>query len=175
MRNKFVVVGKSNTGKSFLMDEIIAKTEMKPVGFRMHAITLDNEFKGYYMESLKEVEGYYNRVPVQTVLQSKNRINLTKVYDTFGVKCLDDVMTLDNSEYDCVILDELGRGEVESQEFMDRINTMLDSEDTVFVLMKNTINDFTTSIKKREDVFLYDMDNMSQDEVLRDIIDKVSR
>lgn len=174
MRKNFVVIGKSNTGKSGLMDEIVKNKELRPVGFRMHSIVCANEFKGYYMESLKDVEGYHNRVPVQTVLKSKHRINLTEVYDTFGVACLDDVLKLDRDEYDCIILDELGRGEAESEEFTEKINDVLDSDDTVFVLMKNVNNDVTSSIKKRNDVFLYDLDNMSQDEVYKDIIDKLA-
>ena len=174
MRKNFVVIGKSNTGKSCLMDEIIKNKELRPVGFRMHSISQDNEFKGYYMESLKDVDGYYNRIPVQTVLKSKHRINLTEVYDTFGVACLDDVLKLDKEEYDCVILDELGRGEAASEEFTEKINDVLDSDDTVFVLMKNVNNDVTSSIKKRKDVFLYDLDNMSQDEVYKDIVDKLA-
>lgn len=173
IRNKFVVIGKSNTGKSCLMDSIIEKTGLRPVGFRMHSIVYDNEFKGYYMQSIKEVEGYYNSIPVQTVLKSKHRINLTEVYDTFGVKCLEDVVKLDKEEYDCVILDELGRGEAASEEFVKMINKILDGDDMVFVLMKNVSNDVTTDIKKRNDVYLYDLDNMSQDGVFSDIISKI--
>lgn len=174
MRKNFVVIGKSNTGKSGLMDEIIEKEGLRPVGFRMHSISVQNEFKGYYMESLRDVEGYYNRVPVQTTLKKKHRINLTEVYDTFGVACLDDVLNLDKSEYDCVILDELGRGEIESEAFTNKIKEVMDTDDTVFVLMKNVSNEFTSSIKKRSDVFLYDLDNMSQDEVYKDILDKLA-
>lgn len=173
MRKNFVVIGKSNTGKSGLMDEIVENKDLKPIGFRMHSISVDNEFKGYYMESLKDVEGYHNRVPVQTVLKSKHRINLTEVYDTFGVACLDDVLNLDKEEYDCVILDELGRGEAASEKFSDKIYEILDGDEMVFVLMKNVNNDVTSTIKKRNDVYLYDLDNMSQDEVYKDILDKV--
>lgn len=174
MRKNFVVIGKSNTGKSCLMDDIISSEGLRPVGFRMHSISVQNEFKGYYMESLRDVAGYYNRVPVQTTLKRNHRINLTEVYDTFGVACLEDVLNLDKEEYDCVILDELGRGEVASEEFTKKINEILNTDDTVFVLMKNVSNDFTSSIKKRSDVFLYDLDNMSQDEVFKDILDKLA-
>ncbi len=174
MRKNFVVIGKSNTGKSCLMDDIVENRKLNPVGFRMHSISQENEFKGYYIESLRDVAGYYNRIPVQTVLKSKHRINLTEVYDTFGVACLNDVLELDREEYDCVILDELGRGEAQSQEFTEKIYEVLDSDDTVFVLMKNVNNEVTSTIKKRTDVYLYDLDNMSQDEVYKDIVDKLA-
>ena len=97
--NKFLVIGKSNTGKSCLMDEIIEKHSLRPVGFRMHSFAFENEFKGYYMSSIKDVEGYHNNVPIQTVLKSKHRINHTEVYDTFGVLCLKDVLKMKKKEY----------------------------------------------------------------------------
>ena len=39
--------------------------------------------------------------------------------------------------------------------------------------MKNINNKVTAEIKKRRDVLLYDLDNMSQDEVLRNIEEKL--
>ena len=39
--------------------------------------------------------------------------------------------------------------------------------------MKNINNKVTAEIKKRRDVLLYDLDNMSQDEVLRYIEEKL--
>ena len=167
--NKFLIIGKSNTGKSCLMDEIIEKNGLRPVGFRMHSIVFEGEFKGYYMSSIKNVEGYHNNVPVQTVLKSKHRINLTEVYDTFGVLCLEDVLKMKKKDYDCVILDELGRGEAGSEEFMDRIRKVLDMDANVFVLMKNVTTPFTSELRKRTDLHIYDMDNMSQDEVYLNI------
>ena len=43
----------------------------------------------------------------------------------------------------------------------------------MFILMKNINNKVTAEIKKRRDVLLYDLDNMSQDEVLRNIEEKL--
>ena len=173
--NKFLIIGKSNSGKSCLMDEIIEKNGLRPVGFRMHSIVFEGEFKGYYMSSIKNVEGYHNNVPVQTVLKSKHRINLTEVYDTFGVLCLEDVLKMKKKDYDCVILDELGRGEAGSEEFMDRIRKVLDMDANVFVLMKNVTTPFTSELRKRTDLHIYDMDNMSQDEVYLNIESKLGK
>ena len=44
--NKFVIIGKSNTGKSYLMDSIIEKYNLRTIGYRMHSIQFENEFKG---------------------------------------------------------------------------------------------------------------------------------
>ena len=173
--NKFLIIGKSNTGKSCLMDEIIEKNGLRPVGFRMHSIVFEGEFKGYYMSSIKDVEGYHNNVPVQTVLKSKHRINLTEVYDTFGVLCLEDVLKMKKKDYDCVILDELGRGEAGSEEFMDRIRKVLEMDANVFVLMKNVTTPFTSELRKRTVLHIYDMDNMSQDEVYLNIESKLGK
>ena len=157
------------------MDEIIEKNGLRPVGFRMHSIVFEGEFKGYYMSSIKNVEGYHNNVPVQTVLKSKHRINLTEVYDTFGVLCLEDVLKMKKKDYDCVILDELGRGEAGSEEFMDRIRKVLEMDANVFVLMKNVTTPFTSELRKRTDLHIYDMDNMSQDEVYLNIESKLGK
>lgn len=173
--NKFVIVGNSNTGKSYLMDSIIDKHNLKAIGYRMHSIQFENEFKGYYMQSIEEVEGYHNNIPVQTVLKSRHRINLTEVYDTFGVKCLTDVLEKPEDEYDIIILDELGRGEDASEGFSNKIGQILDSNSTVFILMRNTPSELNSQIRKRRDILLYDMDNMSQDEIEANIDDKLKK
>ncbi len=171
--NKFVIIGQSNTGKSYLMDSLIEKHNLRAIGYRMHSIQFENEFKGYYIQSIDDVIGYHNNVPVQTVLKSKHRINLTEVYDTFGVLCLSDVLKKPKDKYDCIILDELGRGEDKSEAFVQKINEILNSDAMVFVLMKNISTPLNNEIKKRRDVLLYDMDNMSQDEIENNIIDKL--
>ncbi len=173
--NKFLIIGKSNTGKSCLMDEIIEKNNLRPVGFRMHSIVYENEFKGYYMNSIKDVEGYHNNVPIQTVLKSKHRINLTEVYDTFGVLCLKDVMKMKKKEYDCIILDELGRGEDGSEDFKEKIREILELDANVFILMKNVNTQFTSELRKRRDLIIYDMDNMSKDEIYLNIESKLGK
>lgn len=173
--NKFLILGKSNTGKSCLMDEIIEKNNLRPIGFRMHSIVFENEFKGYYMNSIKDVEGYHNNVPIQTVLKSKHRINLTEVYDTFGVLCLEDVLKAKKKDYDCIILDELGRGEAGSPKFMEKIREVLALDANVFILMKTVNTPFTSELRKRTDLHIYDMDNMSQDEVYLNIESKLGK
>ena len=172
--NKFVIIGQSNTGKSCLFDEIVEDRELRPIGFRMKDFMIENEFRGYYIHSIQDLEDYHNNVPVQTSLRKgKQRIQLKEVYDTFGVQCLKNVLQTDREEYDCIVLDELGRGEDTSPEFAKYINKILDSDNTVFILMKNINNKVTAEIKKRRDVLLYDLDNMSQDEVLRTIEEKL--
>lgn len=173
MVNKFIIIGKSNTGKSFVLDEILKDTNYRPIGFRMKDFKIENEFRGYYIHSILNVEGYHNNIPIQTSLKSKRRIQLQEVYDTFGVECLKNVLKANSEDYDCIVLDELGRGEYTSDEFVKYINKILDSDKTVFVLMKNINNPVTTEIRKRRDVLLYDLDNMCQDEVLLNIKEKL--
>ena len=173
MLNKFIITGKSNTGKSSVLDKILEDSGYRSIGFRMKDFVIENEFRGYYIHSLLPVEGYHNNIPIQTSLKSKHRIQLTEVYDTFGVQCLNDVLKTDKSEFDCIVLDELGRGEYTSPAFAEAINKILDSDNTVFVLMKNITNPVTSDIRKRRNVLIYDLDNMSQDEVILNIMDKL--
>lgn len=172
--NKFVIIGRSNTGKSAVLDRILEDTGYRQIGFRMKDFKIENEFRGYYMHSILDVEGFHNNVPIQTSLHiGHKRIQQTEAYDTFGVQCLKDVLKADKEDFDCIVLDELGRGEYTSEEFAKWVNKVLDSDNTVFVLMKNSSNDVTSEIKKRRDVLLYDLDNMSQDEVIKNIEDKL--
>lgn len=174
--NKFIIIGQSNTGKSCLFDQIVEDMELNPIGFRMKDFTIENEFRGYYIHSIADLEGYHNNVPVQTSLRKgKQRVQLKEVYDTFGVECLKNVLAADREEYNCIVLDELGRGEDTSKQFISYINKILDSDNLVFILMKNINNSVTSEIKKRRDVLLYDLDNMSQDEVLLNIEEKIKK
>lgn len=174
MLNKFVIVGKSNTGKSAVLDKILEDTGYRPIGFRMRDFKIENEFRGYYMHSIMEIDGFHNNVPIQTSLRKGHqRIQQTEVYNTFGVQCLKDVLKADREEFDCIVLDELGRGEYTSKDFAKWVSKVIDSDNTVFILMKNTSNEVTSEIKKRRDILLYDLDNMSQDEVILNIEDKL--
>lgn len=174
--NKFVIIGKSNTGKSCLVDQVVEDMDLRPIGFRMKDFTIENEFRGYYIHSIRELEQYHNNVPVQTSLKKGHqRVQLKEVYDTFGVECLKDVLATDKEEYDCIILDELGRGEYTSKNFVKYIDKVLNSDNMVFILMKNVSNEVTMEIRKRRDVLLYDLDNMSQDEVLLNIEEKIKK
>ena len=176
MLNKFIIIGQSNTGKSCLFDRIAEDIGLNPIGFRMKDFTIENQFRGYYIHSIAELPGYHNNIPIQTSLRKgKQRIQLKEVYDTFGVQCLKDVLSADKEEYNCIVLDELGRGEDTSEEFVDYINKILDSDNLVFILMKNINNTVTSDIKKRRNVLLYDLDNMSQDEVLLNIEEKLKK
>lgn len=176
MLNKFIITGQSNTGKSYLFDRVVEDMGLNPIGFRMKDFTIENEFRGYYIHSLVNLPDYHNNIPVQTSLRKgKHRIQLKEVYDTFGVECLKNVLAADKEVYNCIILDELGRGEDTSEEFTHYINEILDSDNLVFILMKNINNSVTSDIKKRRDVLLYDLDNMSQDEVLLNIEEKLKK
>ncbi len=172
--NKFVIVGQSNTGKSCLFDQVAEDMNLNPIGFRMKDFTIENQFRGYYIHSILNVEGFHNNIPIQTSLRKgKLRVQLKEVYDTFGVECLKNVLKADKEEYNCIVLDELGRGEDTSPEFVKYIKKILDSDNLVFILMKNINNVVTSEIKQRRDILLYDLDNMSQDEVLLNIEDKL--
>lgn len=176
MLNKFVIIGRSNTGKSAILDRVLEDLELRQIGFRIRDFKIENEFRGYYMHSILDVEGYHNNVPIQTSLHiGHKRIQQTEVYDTFGVQCLKDVLKADKEDFDCIVLDELGRGEFTSKDFTKWVNKVLDSDNTVFVLMKNSTNNVTSAIMKRRDVLLYDLDNMSQDEVIKNIEDKLKK
>ena len=67
--NKFVIIGQSNTGKSCLFDEIVEDRQLRPIGFRMKDFMIENEFRGYYIHSIQDLEDYHNNVPVQTSLR----------------------------------------------------------------------------------------------------------
>ena len=40
--NKFVIIGKSNTGKSYLMDSIIEKYNLRTIGYTLRSIVVYN-------------------------------------------------------------------------------------------------------------------------------------
>ncbi len=172
----FVVIGNSNTGKTCLFDKIAEDMGLNPVGFRMKTFTVENEFRGYYIHSILELDKYHNNVPIQTSLgKGHHRVQLKEVYDSFGVECLKGALEADREEYNCIVIDELGRGEDTSKKFEEYVNKVLDSDMLVFVLMKNVTNAVTASIRKRRDVLVYDLDNMSQEEVLLNIEDKIKK
>lgn len=173
---KFVIIGNSNTGKTCLFDKVAEDMGLNPVGFRMKALTIENEFRGYYIHSIVELEKFHNNVPIQTSLgKGHHRVQLKEVYDSFGVECLKGALEADREEYNCIVIDELGRGEDTSEAFAQAVYDVLDSDAVVFVLMKNVTNSVTSEIRKRRDVLVYDLDNMSQDEVLLNIEDKLKK
>ena len=60
-------------------------------------------------------------------------------------------------------------------EFMEKIRQILELDVNVFILMKTVNTPFTSELRKRRDLIIYDMDNMSQDEIYLSIESKLGK
>ena len=58
---------------------------------------------------------------------------------------------------------------------MEKIREILELDVNVFILMKTVNNEFTSELRKRRDLIIYDMDNMSQDEIYLSIESKLGK
>lgn len=169
LNNNFLITGKRQVGKSSLIKQVCQELNLAPCGF----VTLakyDNlgNRQGFYYHTLLPVficHELVNDLPIM--------IGLTPVFETFsslGISTLKAILLSDNHY---VILDEIGRIEKNNEEYINLLNQILCSDKLVLASLKKENIPFIEAMKKRMDVYVYDLDILDYNLAKEDIIKKL--
>lgn len=147
-----VVTGKRQCGKSTLIKRVIEKYNFSVGGYVTLPVFNNNVISGYKMVSVPS-----NGIE-KTIIDIKSDgevIPYPSVFLDFGVNCIENGL---NGNYDFLLLDEIGRIEKNVFQFTDKIKYALDSNKNVFAVLKKEDIHFINEIKKRNDIYLWDID-----------------
>lgn len=100
-------------------------------------------------------------------LNAEEKFNVyPEVFDNCGVKLL-------NSSKNIILIDELGRFELDAEEFKDKIFSLLDSDKLLIGVIKAESNIFLDKIKAREDVKVFKTTKDNRNEIYNFLLEIV--
>lgn len=161
MADNIIITGKKYVGKSTIVRKLIDELNLKAGGFVVGRNGSYDQWLSFY---LSDPLAYYKT-------QVKNDLNFKKncqifakrdsleaewnispdVFDNLGVKLLDKGL----KSRDIVLMDELGRFELNANKFQQKVFEVLASPKPVLAVLKDEHNKFLDKVRSREDVSIY--------------------
>ncbi len=166
IKKNILITGSKNTGKSTLVQKILQQFSASYAGFQTIPFEIFEAGPTYLMRDLITKK----QTPISKCV-GKRIVGIPITFSTFGKRCLENSIT---SKHLFVVMDELGRFERTSYDFIDMVNKVLSSEKIVIAVLKAESIDYLSLIKDRPDCYLYNLDDSLFDEVYQDIISKLN-
>lgn len=157
-----VVTGKINSGKTTLVNAYLKKQKIKYEGFRTVKIDMTSAGPIYALEDIKT--GLQK--PISAF--SDGRIQgIRESFDGFGAKVINDAV---KSDVPVLLFDEIGRFERESIPFLHALNLAFESGKQIIAVLKKEKLPHIEKIKRRKDICFFDMDEISVEQALEQLI-----
>lgn len=138
-------------------------------GFFTEEIREKGRRVGFRIETFSGQSGILSHVSFQNGPRvGKYRVDVSQ-FESIGVAALDDA--LENA--DLVLVDEIGRMELFSKRFQERVLTCLDSTKSVIATVMSRPHPFVDRIKSRSDVQIVEVTLKNRDRLAERIVDQI--
>jgi len=165
MKN-ILICGPPGVGKTTLIKKILEKLNLKAGGFYTEEIKENNRRVGFKIISLDNQEGILAHIRVKGMKRvGRYGVNIDDLED-IGVKSLDRALRNE----DLVIIDEIGKMEIFSDKFKEKVLACLNSEKFVLATIGIGGDKFVSKIKERKDIVLFTINIENRDR----LIDRIS-
>jgi nucleoside-triphosphatase len=165
MKN-ILICGPPGVGKTTLIKKILENIDLKAGGFYTEEIKENNRRVGFKIISLDNQEGILAHISIK----NSRRVGRygVNIYDleNIGVKCLNQALKDDG----LILIDEIGKMEVFSEEFKEKVLDCLNSEKFVLATIGIGGDKFISKIKERKDIVLFTINRENRDR----LIDRIS-
>ncbi len=150
---KIGITGLPNTGKTQLLMKIIEMLEAEEMivgGMITEAIIFKNKKVGFYViDWLTKKKRKFAHENIESNIHVENYGVDMRALDAVGVKAIKTAI----DEADVIIIDEVGKLEVESPGFVKVVNDALDSDKPIILtLHKKSRNPLLQDIRRRDDL-----------------------
>ena len=165
MKN-ILICGPPGVGKTTLIKKILKKINLRAGGFYTEEIRERSNRVGFKIISLDNQEGILAHINIKDS-QRVGRYGVN-IYDleNIGVKSLSQSLRDD----DLIIIDEIGKMEIFSDKFKEKVLACLNSEKFVFATIGIGGDKYISRIKERDDVIVFKMNRENRDR----LIDRIS-
>lgn len=161
-----LITGRPGVGKTTLIKKVIKDVDTAS-GFFTAEMREKGKRVGFAIETVDGSKGILAHVGIQgKYTVSKYRVNLSDI-ETVCVPSLD-------IKSDLIVIDEIGKMELFSDQFRERVLRALDTGKVIATIMEQP-HPFTDDIKKREDVELVTVTGETRDELVGILKEKVER
>ena len=162
MKN-ILICGPPGVGKTTLVKKILKNINLRAGGFYTEEIKENNRRVGFKIISLDNQEGILAHISIKGAKRvGRYGVNIDDL-EGIGVKSLDRAPRNE----DLVIIDEIGKMEIFSDKFKEKVLDCLNSEKFVLATIGIGGDKYISRIKERDDVTVFKMNRENRDE-LRD-------
>ena len=165
MKN-ILICGTPGVGKTTLIKKILKRINLRAGGFYTEEIKENNRRVGFKIISLDNQKGILAHVNIKDSQRvGRYGVNINDL-ENIGVKSLSQALRDD----DLIIIDEIGKMEIFSDKFKEKVLDCLNSEKFVFATIGIGGDKYISRIKERDDVIVFKMNRENRDR----LIDRIS-
>ncbi len=164
MKN-ILISGPPGVGKTTLIKKILENLNLKVGGFYTEEIKENKNRVGFKIISLDNQEGILAHISIKGMKRvGRYGVNIYDL-ENVGVKSLSRALR----DEDLIVIDEIGKMEIFSDKFKEKVLDCLNSEKFVLATIGIGGDKFIFQIKERNDVIIFKMNRDNRDE----LVDKV--
>jgi nucleoside-triphosphatase len=155
--------GERNTGKSYLIEKVIRDFTQR---VRMAGFFTKKFSSGEVILRAWDNFSLFTEGPTMIVYDEKDRRIKRKGFEELGVWAIERAIT----KADLIVIDELGRFEIDCDHFIQAVHQSLDCDIPVICSMKSEENAFLNSLVMRDDVILFSITERNRERVYDEVI-----
>ena len=165
MKN-ILICGPPGVGKTTLIKKILKNINLKAGGFYTEEIRERSNRVGFKIISLDNQEGILAHIRVKGMKRvGRYGVNIYDL-ENIGVKSLSQALRDD----DLIIIDEIGKMEIFSDKFKEKVLDCLHSEKFVLATIGIGGDKYISRIKERNDVTVFKMNRENGDELMDKVL-----
>ena len=164
MKN-ILICGPPGVGKTTLIKKILKKTNLRAGGFYTEEIRGRSNRVGFKIISLDNQEGILAHINIKDSQRvGRYGVNINDL-ENIGARSLEQALKND----DLIIIDEIGRMEVFSEEFKEKVLDCLSSKKIVLAAISRVGDKFISNIKRRDDIILFKVTKENRNKLIKTI------
>jgi nucleoside-triphosphatase len=167
MASVYLLTGKPGTGKTTVIKQAIAGSEIKAGGFYTEEIRSGGTRQGFRIVTL------YGQDAILAHVDNPSRYRVSKYgvdignLDNIGVSAIERAI----AESDLIVIDEIGKMELFSPRFREAVLKAIDSGKKVLGTIMLNPHPFADDVRRRPNVKVVELTRDNHDQVLKEILD----
>jgi len=162
-----LLTGKPGVGKTTVIKKIIEKYKKNISGFYTEEIREKGNRVGFRIKNTDGEEGLLSHIDIKSKFKvGKYSVNIRDI-DRIGVDSIN--RALNNDEMDIIVIDEIAKMELFSENFKNVVLSSLNSSKIVVGVIQDKNIEFLNRIRERKDVKIISITFQNRDEIAEDI------